>query len=530
MIIKHFNLPLSQFRSFYRSTITINRNNNKKNYIQVASLGGNILVYNEHENPKQNQIDYSHPPNITPKWQKGIILGLDPGLTVGVAILDLEGKIISVDSFKEISRAELINYIMSYGKTVLIATDVQTPPKMVKKIATTLNSKINSPYKDLAVGAKKESVENYLKDCYSKSPKLNCPLPRNAHERDALAAAIHSYKKYQQKLQIIERRIKNHDLSLKNEDEIKIMVINDVPITKAIDKVSKRLNASSKLFNNSRSGEKVFRKPEITFNESEVGTEISKNATEVVKEVETQDLVSELKQKLKSQDKQNRNLQKRNSILEKKLRQNQDEILNLEKKIEKLHYQYSQDILQQKEIATKNAIIKGLQEKYHTEKSLRKQLEENLQTIKGIRALELSKKAFLLKIIDTFTKDGIREAYDNWNIKQGDVVLLRNSEGGGSQTASLLIQMGVKAVITTDKMSHRAEEVFKKNMIPILEFNRVNLKIKDDFAVIHEEDLNREMKRWKDIQKNQQKKENKKKMLKLIDEYRAQRKRTADKS
>jgi predicted RNase H-like nuclease (RuvC/YqgF family) len=42
--------------------------------------------------------------------------------------------------------------------------------------------------------------------------------------------------------------------------------------------------------------------------------------------------------------------------------------------------------------------------------------------------------------------------------------------------------------------------------------------------------LNREMKRWEDIQKNQQKKENKKKMLKLIDEYRAQRKRTADKS
>jgi uncharacterized protein len=481
---------------------------------------------------------YSQSSNQTHKWQKGIIVGLDPGLTVGVAILDLSGDIICVDSYKEISRAELIKYIMNHGKTVLMATDVQTPPKMVKKIATALNSKINLPYKDLAVGAKIESVEGYVKErvCKYESHDVNsCPLPQNAHERDALAAAIHGYKKYQQKLQIIERRIQNHDLPIKYVDDIKIMVINDIPITKAIDTVLETINASSNVFDDltssSKSVDNVVKKPEINLNGSEIGIEISKSAKEVVKEVENiQEMVSKLKQKLKSQEKQNRNLQKRNSVLEEKVKQYQDEIFSKEKKIEKLHYQYSQDILHQKEIANKTAIIKGIQEKYYAEKSLRKQLEENLQAIKGIRALELSKKAFPVKIIDNFTKDGIREAIDYWNIKQGDVVLLRNSEGGGSQTASLLIRMGVKAVIITDTMSHRAEEVFKKNMIPILEFDRVNLKVTDEFAVINEEDLTREMERWKWDHENQLKKENKKKMLKLIDEYRAQRKRTADES
>jgi len=463
---------------------------------------------------------------------------LDPGLTVGVAILDLSGDIIGVDSFKEISRAELIKYIMSHGKSVLMTTDVQTPPRMVKKIASALNSKINSPHRDLAVGAKVESVEGYLKERvgrYESQDGDSCPLPQNAHERDALAAAIHGYKKYQQKLQIIERRIKNNDLSVKDVDDIKIMVINDVPITKAIDAVLETIDASSKvpddLTSSSKSADNFVRKPEITLNGSEIGIEISKSATEVVKEVKNiQEMVSKLKQKLKLQDKQNRNLQKRNSILEEKVSQYQDEILSMEKKIEKLHYQYSQDILHQKEIATKIAIIKGIQEKYYAEKSLRKQLEENLQAIKEIKTLELSKKVFPVKIIDNFTKDGIREAIDYWNIKQGDVVLLRNSEGGGSQTASFLIRMGIKAVITTDTMSHRAEDVFKKNMIPILKFDRVNLKITDEIALINEEDLTREIERWKGDQENQQKKENKKKMLKLIDEYRAQRKRTVDKS
>ena len=76
--------------------------------------------------------------------------------------MDLHGKIISIKSFKEISRAEIINYIISYGKTVLISTDVYPPPKMVKKLASTLNAKIHHPDKDMSVGSKIDFVESYI--------------------------------------------------------------------------------------------------------------------------------------------------------------------------------------------------------------------------------------------------------------------------------------------------------------------------------------------------------------------------------
>ncbi|MGZ7095706.1 MAG: DUF460 domain-containing protein, partial [Methanobacterium sp.] len=61
---------------------------------------------------------------IEEKNQKWIIVGFDPGLTVGIAILDLNGNVISSKSFKEISRSEIIKHIISYGKAVLVATDV----------------------------------------------------------------------------------------------------------------------------------------------------------------------------------------------------------------------------------------------------------------------------------------------------------------------------------------------------------------------------------------------------------------------
>ena len=131
-------------------------------------------------------------------------------MTVGVAILDLQGHIVSVDSFKEVSRAEITKHIISFGRTVLIATDVHQPPKMVKKMATALNSRIYAPYRDLAVNAKNEMVDDYVyRDVPNRSSDtLQVLIPQNAHERDALAAAIQGTK-LPEKLEQIEKEQQN---------------------------------------------------------------------------------------------------------------------------------------------------------------------------------------------------------------------------------------------------------------------------------------------------------------------------------
>ena len=53
------------------------------------------------------------------KSHRPIIVGFDPGLTVGIAILDLKGNLISLESFKEIRRSEIVSHIIDYGITVL---------------------------------------------------------------------------------------------------------------------------------------------------------------------------------------------------------------------------------------------------------------------------------------------------------------------------------------------------------------------------------------------------------------------------
>jgi len=49
-----------------------------------------------------------------------------------------------------------------------------------------------------------------------------------------------------------------------------------------------------------------------------------------------------------------------------------------------------------------------------------------------------------------------------------------------------------------------------------------------EFSIVNVKDLNREIEGWIEVVTNQKKKEDKKKLLKLVDEYRAQRRRSPD--
>ncbi|MEN4028766.1 MAG: DUF460 domain-containing protein [Methanobacterium sp.] len=460
-------------------------------------LGGNHLVYkNIGKIEEAKNMDLFSTSKTEERNQKWIIVGFDPGLTVGIAILDLSGNVISTKSFKEISKAEIIKHIISYGKAVLIATDVYPPPKMVKKLASSLNSKIYSPSKIFTVSSKTELVDSYLNEISS------LKFPDNAHERDALAAAIKTYRHYQKKLNQIERRTEKLRLSPYEVDEIKNMVIRDRPITKAIDDIIKPADLETQIVEIENSMDSID-------GEKLKGTEA----------------IRKLKQKIKSQQNQIKYLNRKNKRLKKEVNKYKDKNKVLESKIEKLHYEYSKDILRKKEIASKLSIIKGLQEKYNHERKLREELEENMRSIKSIRVQELSKKAVPVKIIGSFTKEGIKAACDYWKIKKGDVVLLSSSEGGGSHTASLLIKTEISAVIIIDKMSHPAEEEFERNNVPVLDADKINLKMIDEFAVIDKGILKEEIENWKVKIREKRKKEEEEKFLEVIDEYRAQRRR-----
>ncbi len=418
--------------------------------------------------------------------------------------MDLNGEILSVKSFKEISRAEIIYHIINFGKTVLIATDVYPPPKMAKKLATTLNAKLHHPSRDMSVGSKIELVESFLgeKSSLERSKVVSSELvPQDTHQRDALAAAIRTYKSYEKKLEQIETRCLEVNMSPEDIDLIKRMVIGGTAVSSAIQMVQDMNEETDDI------------KDVEEFDTDELEPSIDSEA------------ILKLKNRIKAQDNQISNLKSRNESLEDRIKDYEIEVTKLQEKIDKLHYEYTQDVLLNKELAAKLSLIKKLQDKYNEEKALRMELEENLDSLRNIQRIKPTENAIPVKIIETFTRDGIMAACEYWKIKRGDVVLLESSEGGGSQTAALLIKMGVKAVLIRDKISHHALEEFEKNMVPLLQAGNIELKMIDQFAIVNALKLEKEIQRWKEEVESKRIKENSEEILKAFDEYRARRKR-----
>ena len=499
--------------------------------------GGNHLVYRNIGSDGMRDLDYFLKTERTHNSHKGIIVGFDPGLTVGIAILDLNGSLISLGSYKEIRRSEIVSHIIAYGRTVLLATDVYPPPKTVKKLASILNSKIWSPYRSMSVESKIEIVDSYLQS-NDKDKNSFEQLPQNAHERDALAAAVKTYRDHLNKFRQIEKRAEMAELSYDEVETVKMKVINGTSISNTISKI---LEDKEKKINDPIKPESDVIVECENLSEIDVPTcELSKNpdktsfesSKSIIKYNDKHnsdfEAVSKLKHKLKNQEKYMDKLKQKNTILEVEVQNYRTEISKLQSQLDKLHHEYKTNILKKKELVSKIAVIKRLQDKYSSEKSRRLELEKKIQATSDIKALELSENEVPVKIIESFTRDGIREASDRWKIKKDDVILLKNSEGGGSQTASMIIQMGVKAIITMDKISDPAEHEFESNLVPIIPSTIIKLSFMNEFAIVNSHLLEKEIESWNKKISKQREKEDKMKLLKLVDEYRAHRRRHPD--
>ncbi len=162
--------------------------------------------------------------------RKYLIIGVDPGIVTGVAAIDLHGNVVFVYSRKGLDRAEIIELVKQHGEPVLVATDVTPPPENVKKLAANLGVPLYTPPYSLTIDEKQELVS---------SAKL--PAQRlNAHERDALAAAIRAYREYSSKFRQIESTASHYPAEI-SIDNLKASVIRGATIAEALEAEIERL-------------------------------------------------------------------------------------------------------------------------------------------------------------------------------------------------------------------------------------------------------------------------------------------------
>jgi predicted RNase H-like nuclease (RuvC/YqgF family) len=86
---------------------------------------------------------------LAPSKRKYTIVGIDPGTTVGIAILSLNGELLFSNSFRGMSHDQVVKLISDHGKPAIVATDVYPTPAAVEKIRRSFKAVLGSPGTEL---------------------------------------------------------------------------------------------------------------------------------------------------------------------------------------------------------------------------------------------------------------------------------------------------------------------------------------------------------------------------------------------
>lgn len=164
--------------------------------------------------------------------KRPVILGVDPGITTGIAILDLEGRLLYLGSGKSLDRGTILNIVREHGKPVVVAVDTSQVPDTVKKIASQFNAELYAPPEDLSVAEKNEIAQRILGR-----------TPSSTHERDALAAAYKAWAAVRDKMEKISSYLDKIGLDL-DAETIKESVLKGLTIAEAVERQIEKVIAS----------------------------------------------------------------------------------------------------------------------------------------------------------------------------------------------------------------------------------------------------------------------------------------------
>ncbi|MDK2781573.1 MAG: uncharacterized protein PWR13_601 [Archaeoglobi archaeon] len=387
-----------------------------------------------------------------------LIVGIDPGTTTAVAALNLRGELVAIHSSREMSFSEMLNFISSLGKPVVIASDVTPAPNTLRKVKSSFNAILHEPKESLSVQLKNELSRGYS---YS-----------NAHERDAIAAAVNAFRFYKNKFEQIEKRAPP-GISV---EEVKAMVLRGAKLS------------------------------EILGGDEEERVEEGHRQTDEGLRRSYHSLLSKY-----------RKMEERIQLLERMLEERDETIRRLEDELQRVREEEYRRVKTEKEIILKEREISRLRNEI---RGLRKALEEReseIEELKKIISLKFSDSFIPVKVISSFTKEEIQRIERSYGIRSGEIIYIQSSGGGGRNSAAMLADSGIHAVIVEGEISHQAREVFEERKIPVLKGIRVH--VFGDFGLMNREEFERAFEKWKE----EEEKRKERKILEIIEEYKKSR-------
>jgi len=374
---------------------------------------------------------------------KPIIVGVDIGITTGLAIYDLNRNLLFTGSKRNISIERLIREISFYGRPLIISTDKRKIPQPVSKIAASFNCKVFNPDHDLTVEEKDEIVRIPIKDI---------------HEKDALSAATYAFKHFASQFNIIERNLESLGL-IQLQDRVKEMIVRKEAknISEAIEKL----------------------KPKEEEKIEKVSKEIYLNWREKAKELEN---------KFKEEMRRNEILKNYVEKLEEKARDlERQKQMYIDEEIKK-NDEARKSVIKDKEIKTRDILIKQLQFELLKQKNLRKTFQENLDVQEELRNIDIE-KLIPVVIIPEFTRESISYANRKFDIRN-KVVWIKNFVSS-KISANFMAYLNPKVVI--GEVDEETKDIFRKKGIIVV--STLKPEIRNYYAAVSPESIENEIKK-----------------------------------
>lgn len=364
--------------------------------------------------------------NLTSK--RGLIIGYDPGITAGLSVLTLDGKLLLLKSGKYLTRGEIARQVLKLGIPVIVASDVKPATEMTRKLATMFGAILYEPERDLKIDEKKEIVDKFLVSQENIS-KID------THMRDALAASVKAFMHYKSKLQQVEEEARVRGIKGPIE-EAKIMVIQGMNINEALRNLEKRMSADEQRVLTLESLQKDKDLDSLREKVKELSEQQSKLSS----------LIIELQTLIERKDNEIKELRER-----------------LREEREKVDFAVRKD----RKVEMLNEHVKRLESMIKRLESDVNELRERLFNYESIASRIERGDLVVVKKIENATLNSVKKAIEFKKLRNGELVYLENPMIFDEDGLNEIVKLEPKMIILTVKPADWLLNFFRSQALPV---------------------------------------------------------------
>jgi len=377
-----------------------------------------LSVVREHEwGPVKVQIE--------PSWKKRIeftrtelgrrprpiMVGIDPGMSIGIAVMDLYGRILGLETMRRASRSEVIETLAQYGRPVLITTDVSPPPKNVVKIAQAFGARLMALSEHMKIEDKIRIVREF--------EERQGISVSTSHERDALAPLIKVYQRMKVLFEKAEGHLREMEggVGLVDRTRLYELLTRGASIVEAIE------------------GARIWEREEAE--QEEHVESLKAKQREII----------ELRRVLRFKVEKIRSLEEELDYYRGRVEELEREVTRLMEELDRIKRRKKRELERDRLVSHLRERICLLEAEVRRRDAVIDSLRAELRSLREEVTEELGPGWVPIKAVESLSRSALEEALAGGAIAEGDVVLVGDASSAGPRSVKLLKDAGVWAVI-----------------------------------------------------------------------------------